>query len=194
MGSVEGHVRTLDVGCGQAKRPGAVGIDSNPRSVADILHDLDRVPWPLEPDSFNHIVCSHIVEHVVDLVCFMEEIHRVAQAGATVEIVTPHFSSRYSYTDPTHRRHFSLFSLDYFVEQSRIRPSLVSRAFETQSPLATFYSTARFAKRRAHLRFGRPFRLTGIQWLANRFPYFYEAYLAFVLPARDVYFTLQVVK
>jgi hypothetical protein len=34
----------------------------------------------------------------------------------------------------------------------------------------------------------------GIQWLANRFPDFYELYLAFIFPARDLYVTLEVIK
>ncbi len=185
---------TLDVGCGTAKTPGAVGIDFNPATAADIVHDLNQYPWPLQDNAFDRIVCNHIVEHVTDLIRFMEEIHRVGRPGALVEIVTPHFSSRYAYTDPTHVRHLSLFSFDYFVEHPPFRPSLISRAFETRSPLADFYSTARFQKARARLRFARPFRLTGVQWLANRFPYFYEAYLAFLFPARDLHFTLKVVK
>ena len=184
----------LDVGCGTAKTPGAVGIDFNPATAADIVHDLNQYPWPLQDNAFDRIVCNHIVEHVTDLIRFMEEIHRVGRPGALVEIVTPHFSSRFSYTDPTHLRHLSLFSLDYFIEHAAFQPSLISRALETQSPVADFYSQARFRKVRAHLRFARPFRLAGVQWLANRFPHFYEAYWAFVFPARDLYFTLRIVK
>lgn len=184
----------LDVGCGTAKTPGAIGIDFNPSTAADIVHDLNVYPWPLPDNAFDVIICRHIVEHVTDLIRFMEEIHRVGRPGARIEIVTPHFSSRYSYTDPTHLRHLSLFSFDYLVDNPPFRPSRLSRAFETQSPVADFYSRVRFEKVRAHLRFARPFRLTGIQWLANRFPNFYEAYWAFVFPARDLYFTLGVVK
>jgi len=184
----------LDVGCGNNKAPGAVGIDSNPRTQADILNDLDVYPSPLEDATFDHIICRHIVEHVRDLVRFMEELHRVARPGATVEIVTPHFSNRYSYTDPTHLRHLSLFSFDYFVAADPPRLGLLTRAFETLAPVADFYSAARFVKRRAFLRFARPYRWLGVQWLANRFPAYYEAYWAFILPARDLYFTLEVVK
>ncbi|MEW5718245.1 MAG: class I SAM-dependent methyltransferase [Chloroflexota bacterium] len=187
-------MRILDVGCGNHKTPGAIGIDFNARTAADIVHDLNQYPWPLPDNEFDRIVCNHIVEHVTDFVRFVEELHRVARPGARVEIVTPHFSNRFGYTDPTHLRHLSFFSFDYFVAHPPFRPSLVSRAFETQSPVADFYSAARFAKARAFLRFARPFRLTGFQWLANRFPHFYEAYLAFIFPARDLYFTLKVIK
>ena len=187
-------MKILDIGCGNAKTPGAIGIDSNPNTQADIVHDLDVYPWPLEDNLFDRIVCSHIVEHVADFVRFVEEVHRVAKPGAIVEIVTPHFSSRYAYTDPTHRRFLSLFAFDYFIDHPPFNPSLFSRAFETQSPVPDFYSCVRFDKVRAFLRFGRPFRLSGVQWLANRFPYFYEAYLVGLFPARDLYFTLRVVK
>jgi len=187
-------MKILDVGCGTAKMPGAIGIDYNARSAADIIHNLYHYPWPLDDNTFDQIVCNHIVEHVANLIRFIEEVHRVGKPGALVEILTPHFSNRYSYTDPTHLRHLSLFAFDYFIEHPPFNPPLFSRAFETQSPLADFYSAARFEKVRAFLRFGRPFQLTGIQWLANRFPYFYEAYLAFTFPARDLYFTLRVVK
>ena len=33
--------------------------------------------------------------------------HRIAKDGATVHVVTPHFSSIDSYSDPTHRWHLS---------------------------------------------------------------------------------------
>jgi SAM-dependent methyltransferase len=186
--------QVLDIGCGTAKTPGAIGIDSNPQTQADIIQNLDIYPWPLADNSFDRIVCSHIVEHVADFVRFVQEVHRVAKPGALIEIVTPHFSSRYAYTDPTHRRYLSLFSFDYFINHPAFRPSLISRAFETQSPVPNFYSRVRFAKVRVFLRFARPFRLFGFQWFANRFPFFYEAYLTFIFPARDLYFTLMVIK
>ena len=37
------HKKILDVGCGQNKFPGAVGIDSNSRSHADVIHDLGKL-------------------------------------------------------------------------------------------------------------------------------------------------------
>lgn len=184
----------LDVGCGNAKTSGAIGIDFNSRTAADIVHDLNQYPWPLEDNRFERIICNHIVEHVTDMVRFMEEVYRIGQRDAQVEIVTPHFSSRFSYTDSTHLRHLSLFSFDYFIKPAPFRPSLLSRVFETQSPVPDFYTQARFEKLYARLRLARPFRLTGIQWLANRFPYFYESYLAFIFPARDLYFMLKVLK
>ena len=64
------------------------------------MHDLNNYPWPLDSDTFDRILCSHIVEHVADITRFMGEVHRLGKAGARVEMVTPHFSNRYSYTIP----------------------------------------------------------------------------------------------
>jgi len=36
----------LDVGCGNNKTPGAIGLDVNPRTQADVLADADRHPLP----------------------------------------------------------------------------------------------------------------------------------------------------
>jgi SAM-dependent methyltransferase len=185
---------TLDVGCGNAKTPGALGIDSNPGTQADVIHDLNVFPWPLETNTFDRVVCSHIVEHVADMIKFMEEVHRVSRAGAQIEIVTPHFSSRFSYTDPTHVRHLGLRSFDYFMAKRPLPHTLLTRAFETQFAVPDFYMRPLFHLTRAHLRLARPFRLTGLQWVANRFPDFYELYLTWIIPARDLYFTLEVLK
>lgn len=185
--------RVLDIGCGQNKTPGAIGVDVNPATQADVLADADRASLPFADDTFDQIVCRHIVEHVADLVRFMEEVHRVSKQGARVEIVTPHFSNRYSFADPTHVRHLAWRSLDYFAEEPFCL-SLLNRLFETRHPIPGFYSQARFRVRRRFLDFGRPHRWLGIQALANRFPDFYEHYLTFLFPARDLYFELEVVK
>jgi hypothetical protein len=39
-------MKILDVGCGKNKRKGAIGIDIDPNSDADVIHDLNIFPWP----------------------------------------------------------------------------------------------------------------------------------------------------
>lgn len=187
--------RILDVGCGKAKQPGAIGLDVNPFSDADVIADLNHRPWPFVSNAFGRILCRHIVEHVADLMWFMEEVHRIARPGALVEIVTPHFSNRYSFTDPTHLRHLGWRSFEHFAGGRAVsNPNLLQRWLETQHPIPGFYTTVRFRIKSRYLYFARPYRWTGIEWLANRFPDFYELYLAFLFPARDLYVTLEVVK
>jgi len=162
----------LDVGCGNNKAPGAWGIDLDPRSQADVICDLDKFPWPLRSDHFEEILCNHILEHVADVMRFMEEVHRVARPGALVKVVTPHYTSPSSYADPTHRHHFAAGLPDYLTAKGSLR----------------------FEKVSVHLRFSRLYRCLGIEALANRFLNLYEPFFAFLFPARDLCFTLRVVK
>ena len=64
----------LDVGCGLRKRPGAIGIDVNPRSHADVIHDLNRIPYPFSNNQFDEIICDNIIEHLDDFLKVMEEL------------------------------------------------------------------------------------------------------------------------
>jgi hypothetical protein len=48
----------------------------------------------------------------------MAEVHRIAQPGAEVIIVTPHYSSADSYINPTHLFHLAVHSFDYFERNS----------------------------------------------------------------------------
>lgn len=187
-------MRALDIGCGSAKTPGAVGIDLDPISQADLLHDLNQYPWPLASDAFDRIICSHIIEHVANIPRFMQEVHRVGVPGARVRVTTPHFSNRYSYTDPTHVHHLGIRTLECFTLPPTRKPTILMRAFETQHPLPDFGSHSRFRSIGASLHMARPFRLLGVQRLANRFSDFYELYLAFILPARDMTIDLEIVK
>ena len=49
--------RILDVGCGLNKYPNAIGLDYNPKTGADVIHDLAVVPYPFEDNEFDVIVC-----------------------------------------------------------------------------------------------------------------------------------------
>src|SRR5205814_4829400 len=111
--------KVLDVGCGRAKFAGATGIDFAAAADADVRHDLNRFPYPLPEAAFDVILMRNVIEHLHDVVALMEEVHRVGRDGADVIVTTPHFSSLYSYQDPTHVRHLAYDSLEYFTEGTR---------------------------------------------------------------------------
>src|SRR4051794_41919463 len=83
----------LDIGCGSAKHPGAVGLDISADTDADIVHDLDVFPYPIEDASFDQILLQDVIEHVERPIQVFEELHRIARPGARIQLRTPHFSS-----------------------------------------------------------------------------------------------------
>lgn len=172
-------MKTLDVGCGLNKEPGAVGIDKIAAVNPDVLHDLEQFPYPFEDNTFDRILLRHVVEHHSDVVRLMAEIHRIATPNAQVEIVTPHYSASGSWTDPTHKQHLGYLSFDFFCGTDRH---------------IGYYTERRFRMERKRLDFNRCFRLLGIQWLANRMPRFWEKCCCYVIRGRDMSFALRVVK
>jgi SAM-dependent methyltransferase len=168
--------RTLDVGCGTKKTAGSVGLDCRPYPGVDVVHDLERFPWPLESDAFDLVVCSHIVEHMSDVGRFLKEIHRVCADGARIRIDTPHFSSLESWADPSHRQHLSLRSFEFFSAQGYLSDG---SSFGVESATLTF-------RKALTSRLGAAlFRLS---------PRLYEQNLCYLIPARDIKVVLIVQK
>ena len=163
----------LDIGCGTRKiEPDAIGIDISPNSAADKVWNLDDYPWPLEDNCFTRIHMSHVIEHLDDPMRAMAEVYRVARDGADVFLVTPHFSSHNSYTDPTHKRHLAARSFEYF----------------TGSDFPTFTgATCRFEIVSVELTFGGNFLLDNMgRFLARRSLAWYERHAAWIFPAQDI--------
>jgi SAM-dependent methyltransferase len=159
----------LDVGCGSAKTPGAVGLDISAETDADIVHDLDEFPYPIESDGFDYVLLQDVLEHVSEPVRVIEELHRVLRPGGHLHLRTPHFSSSLAYGDPTHKHYFSAKAIRSLAE-----------------PEFAHYTPVRFKVVHVTLDLWLAFRVTGIAHLANRFPDTYEKYMAFHFPTMNI--------
>lgn len=93
----------LDIGCGPAKTPGAIGLDRHPFPGVDVVRDLRRgLPWG--DSHFSSVFAKHVLEHFIgeDLIFIVEEMWRVTIPGGTLTVVVPDASSPNRYRDPTH--------------------------------------------------------------------------------------------
>ncbi len=107
-------MKILDLGCGKRKRKGTVGIDISNDTDADIIHDLNKFPYPFSDNEFDYVYADNIIEHLDDVVKVLEELHRITKEGATIKVIVPFFRSVYAYIDPTHKHFFTVRSFDYF--------------------------------------------------------------------------------
>ena len=180
--------RVLDVGCGWNKTPGAIGIDSNPRAHADVIHDLGVLPYPFENDEFDEVVCRHVAEHVPDVMAFVTELFRITRPGGRIKITTPHYSNPDWPTDPTHRNHFNSYSFNCFVEERQV--------FE-------FYTEVRLKPIRTYVSLANLWRAFGLELIVNldqRWPglrftrKFWEFYLSYIFRAKELHFEFEVIK
>jgi hypothetical protein len=174
--------RTLDVGCGINKYPGSIGIDRNRDTRADVLCDLDHIPYPFADNSFDRLRAIHVIEHVADVIRSMEEFHRLVCAGGRVRIETPHYTDFSSFCDPTHRWHLNSFSFRYFGQDNG--------GFG-------YYSRAKFREISLHVKLLAFWRWLGFEFLVNRFPRyrrFWEHYLCYVVRGKAMEFEFEVIK
>lgn len=94
----------LDIGCGQNKQPGYIGMDSRRVPGVDIVHDITKTPWPLPANCVITSVMSHLWEHIPPwrTLAVMEEIHRISKPDAVVLLSGPFGLGFRFVQDPTH--------------------------------------------------------------------------------------------
>lgn len=112
-----GRPLRLNLGCGQRPRSGFYGVDHLEMPGVDIVADLNRPFSQLPENSVEEIYTRHTLEHVPQLLPLMSEFHRLTRPDGRIEIIVPHFSNPYGYSDPTHVRFFGLYSFFYFSDE-----------------------------------------------------------------------------
>lgn len=102
----------LNLGCGSFRKVGYVNLDSSARLNPDVVHDLNRYPYPFDDNSFELIEADHVIEHLDDIFAAMRELHRMLKPDGRLVIRVPHFSR--GFTHPEHRRGFDVSFPYYF--------------------------------------------------------------------------------
>jgi glycosyltransferase involved in cell wall biosynthesis len=110
----------LNLGCGLEHLPGWVNVDQFPACHPDVVHDLERFPWPFPDGCAEEVLLKHVLEHLGrdsdTFLGIIRELYRVCAPGALVRIIVPHPRHQDFLQDPTHVRpvlpelfqHFSL--------------------------------------------------------------------------------------
>lgn len=189
--SVGRPVQLLELGCGARKRcPSAIGVDLLDSECVDIVGDVYDVLAQFPDNTVAAITSSHFLEHIPDVQRLVDEMARVLTDRGRLEVVVPHFSSPYFYSDVTHKQCFGLYTFSYFAEDSLLRRKV-----------PRYGRTPKFQLVDVELRFKapRPFygryvfkRLVGL--VVNSCYYlkeFYEENLSCVLPCYEIRYILR---
>ena len=109
----------LDLGCGNRKLgPEYIGIDLLDGPQVDVVGDVTDVLERIRPGSVQRVYSSHFLEHVDDVELVLTRLARAMASGGELEVVVPHFSNPYYYSDLTHRTTFGLYTFAYFLSRS----------------------------------------------------------------------------
>ena len=162
-----GAGKLLEVGCGAGEQLLAlrnfgwdvVGVDFDPNAVAAsrsrglevFLGDLSEAQFPAA--SFDAVVMSHVVEHVIDPVALLTECARVLKPNGDFVVITPNASSwghkkfKESWRGLEPPRHLTVFtpgSLRLAIEKSGMRP--ISTRYSARDAANLLSASARIRK------------------------------------------------
>jgi predicted SAM-dependent methyltransferase len=126
-------MRQLLIGCGNRRVrrlsfggfdwDDLVTIDHDPNCGADIVHDLEVLPWPVEADSFDEVHAYEVLEHLGtqgnarSFFAHFGEIYRVLKPGGMLMATVPAWDDVWAWADPSHRRVISQGTL-MFLDQT----------------------------------------------------------------------------
>lgn len=181
-------MKILDVGCGVNKYEGAIGLDNNPKTAADVIHDLGDLPYPFKDSEFDMVVSNHVVEHVPDVMAFITELYRITKPGGRIRLLTPHYTNPDWANDPTHRNHINSYTFNTFMPDRQV--------FD-------FYTEVRLKPIKTYVSLLNLWRSIGIESLVNldqrseKFRFlrkFWEHYFSYVLRGKELQFEFEVIK
>ncbi len=87
-----------------------VTLDHDPNCGADMLHDLEDLPWPFADDTFDEIHLYCVLEHIGrqgDYRAFFAqfaELYRIVKPGGFVCGLCPSRTDKWAWGDPSHTR------------------------------------------------------------------------------------------
>ena len=111
-------IQKLILGAGKTQRePNAVHHDMYDFEGIDVTHDLNVLPWPWEDNSFDSIVCNHVLEHLDSFLNFHNECWRILKPGGSLYLETPcaGMDADLEFCDPTHVRCYRPHSWTNYV-------------------------------------------------------------------------------
>ena len=87
--------KTLEIGGGDKPyyRP---NMDVRPLPTVDIVHDLNKFPWPVLDNDYEFVFSRYTIEHVSwrSLPQFINEMYRITKPGGRVMVISPNLRAQ----------------------------------------------------------------------------------------------------
>lgn len=108
----------LNIGGGYKRYDGFLNIDMDPLTNPDFLANLETDTFPLEDNSVSEVKAYHILEHIGSgFFHLMQELYRICEDQAIIEIQIPHHRSEIWYGDPSHCRFITIDNMRLFSKK-----------------------------------------------------------------------------
>ncbi len=184
-------MKTLNLGCGRDFISEAVNIDIVDYG-GNVVHDLNVYPYPFHDDEFDHIICSHILEHLENFHQTVTELHRISRNGAHIRVSAPFFLNTKFFGDPDHRIPFSIRTFDNYEHIGGRRLRFYERWKRCHR--TNYGADGLFKVLDKRFNMSNSWTLKWLNPFVNIEPVVYERLFAGVLSPEEVHFELEVVK
>jgi SAM-dependent methyltransferase len=128
------------------------GVDANATDAPDIVCAIDEAlpPELLQRGPFDFVLCTEVLEHVVDWGAAFANLERLLAPGGRLLITAPHFyqlhEEPYDFWRPT------LHAIDYFAREAGLSPLYRKAAGDPWQVLGTILATFKFLPSSGRLR------------------------------------------
>ena len=121
----------LNLGCGAKLLAGYINVDRFGKP--DLCLDLETFPYPWSDNSVAEIKMHHVLEHLGQqtetYLKIIQELYRICQPNAKIDITVPHHRSDRFFHDPTHVRPITPVGLSMFSRKNNLEWQAQGKAF-----------------------------------------------------------------
>lgn len=171
------NIKKLNLGSGvlgkDSNWKGWINLDQQKDHSVQVVHDLNKFPYPFKKESIDIIYMSHVLEHLDRPVKVINELYRILKKDGMLIIRVPHYAGNSNWIDVTHRRPYAVSTLKSFMDESFCR----------------LYGAKPFKSVKSRMEFWKywfyPWNYL-IEPLANIKPVYYECVFANIFPPFEV--------
>lgn len=140
---------TLDLGSAEGKLHGylkkekqirkLIGADIIKNENVDLIHDLNKFPYPFKTNTFDSVVAGEIIEHLKEPYQFLKEVKHILKKRGRLILTTPNSQMFFyrTWKHPQHKYCWDIFTLKRLLLSVGFK---IKESGFTNDPKRPFYS------------------------------------------------------
>jgi SAM-dependent methyltransferase len=108
----------LNLGAGKRIMKDFVNLDINKTEGINIVHDLNKIPYPFKNNTFEFIYMRMVIEHLDNPNLVLYELRRICKNKAVIRIITSYYNNIGMTNSMEHKHYFSEKTFYKFVNRN----------------------------------------------------------------------------